>query len=119
MPEFISQPAPAIITQVGSVLKIGKVAIGSWNMDLDDSKTVDIVIAVSKLLSIHTVILDDAQTLRMPIDWTIDTGLVGGGVSGLSGTTVELTRITSGLFDNANYNDTGVNRGYITFIYEE
>lgn len=107
----------------GSVLiKMKKIAIGTW--DMDATSTLNIAHGLSdtsKVLGMFAVIVDDsADKVRMINVIDTSTGLAQGNISILgSGSpgNVTLARMTGGLFDNTDYNSTGVDRGNIFIVY--
>jgi hypothetical protein len=92
-----------------------KVTIGDWNMDSTDTVTVNVGVSPDfyKILAAFVVIISDDGVLRTQLDWKGN-----GGVSWNSGV-FYLDRLAGGIFDNANYNATGFNRGHIYVVYEE
>ncbi len=101
------------------ILKKKVIEIGDWDMDTDG--TIDVAHALGssiflKTRTITAMILDDnSNTLR-----SLDSDLVtfGSAVSFIDNTKVQLTRVAAGQFDNALYDSTSFNRGWITLEYE-
>lgn len=106
------------ITYVQPTIKTITVDIGDWNMDASNTKSVATGIASNKIRSVTGFVRDDADALYYPIGYSDGTGTLelwgGAHASG----SVTLIRLTGGMFDNANYNATSFNRGWLTITYE-
>jgi len=123
MPE-ISNPNTANlwVSDDGSLMHCRKIEIGSWNMDSAVSKTVSwgFTLDPAKLVSIAVVVFSDDGLTRQPLNRfqnVPDPSLVSGGISTYTQLSVVLYRRTGGVFDTAEYDDTAINRGYITVIF--
>jgi hypothetical protein len=94
--------------------------IGAWNMDANSSVVIAHGIAdYTKIRSMSAMIINDAQNALLNLSAVVfTTGLGYGAISGASSTIVELQRTNGGFFDSADYDDTGINRGFITITYE-
>jgi len=101
------------------------IEIGAWDMDATTTLEVDHGISnVDGIIFIEAWILPDstATHIAAPLG-AYSTGIVGevSGTCMLHSTTrstkVRLIRTTGGTFDGTGYNDTGVNRGFITIRY--
>lgn len=95
--------------------------IGSWNMDLDNFITVSHGLAAwTKIRGVEVVILNNAETQMFELEGTDQTGALGGkwkiDDNSFPGK-IFLERALTGFFDNTDFNDTGVNRGYVTIKY--
>lgn len=106
-------------------LKVKVIEIGDWNMDTTNAVSViHGIVDGTKIRSVDVVIRADTGVLYKLENYDFSTGEVGGGVSGvnedipISGTTIRLGRKTGGLFDQAGFDSTSFNRGFITIIYE-
>lgn len=99
--------------------------IGSWDMDADSGVQVANTLTgvdETNIISVEAMILDDTEKqLRPLVSGDGDTGNLQGGIhydNGMgSPNEFVLKRTTGGDFDSTNYNDTGVNRGYIIVRY--
>lgn len=94
----------------GTVFK--ELEIGSWDMDLTTNVGVSHSLSATEWGTIRNVevsIIDDANTFHQPLE--------NGGLMGFGSSTFSLQRTVSGTFDNINYDDSTVNRGYIRFYY--
>ena len=106
------------------VLKKKVIEIGDWNMDSDVSKLVNhgISVATANFRNVSVMIIDDAGIVLTPLNFTSSGSVViQGGIGIVSGgitATVNLFRLTGGVFDSTNYNATSFNRGWITIEYE-
>lgn len=103
------------------------VEIGDWNMNSSASGTNAItitnVIAVSGIVDEHRIITVQAF-IRRDDDATFRTLESGGGsssnqITGSSGGSVGLTAPTGGSFDNALFDSTGFNRGWLYVKYRD
>jgi len=86
--------------------------IGSWDMDLITNIGVSHSLSATEWGTIRNVevsIIDDANTFHQPLE--------NGGLMGFGSSTFSLQRTVSGTFDNSNYDDSTVNRGFIRFYY--
>lgn len=105
-----------------AVLKTKVIEIGSWDMDAIGSRLVSHGISdYTKIRSISVMIRNDAETILYPLS----------SVGGSGGTTPQgdawavnnsgsilLMRVASGVFDNTNFNDAIINRGWVTVTYQ-
>lgn len=100
-------------------LKIKTIEIGDWNMDTTWTKTVSTGIADWKSVrSIYALIRRDDELSYNPIHWYGGDGTVAG-TALTTPDGIYLSRRPTGAFDNANFDQTSFNRGWITIIYEE
>jgi hypothetical protein len=65
------------------------------------------------------VILDDAGTSIRKLDGNFDGVNFNGGIDDISALSIVLQRFTTGIFDDPEYDDAVINRGYLTITYEE
>ncbi len=94
----------------GTVFK--ELEIGSWDMDLITNIGVSHSLSATEWGTIRNVevsIIDDADTFHQPLE--------NGGLMGFGSSTFSLQRTVSGTFDNTNYDDSTINRGFIRFYY--
>lgn len=111
----------AIFNENSEIVRTKIVEIGPWNMDgFSNSFIIPHGLLNSmNIRSIDVMIQNDAQnvinTLYSKEAATTD---LSGGISAITNTDIQLVRLAGGVFDNADYNDTNVNRGwvYITYI---
>ncbi|HDY86791.1 MAG TPA: hypothetical protein ENH82_01600 [bacterium] len=98
------------------------IRLGAWDMDADQAKSFNITAFVSDLqnfICAKAFIIKDGEentwNLETPnginIDGYINTFASGGDV------TIQAVRNGAGFFDNAFYNDTGINRGYLIITH--
>lgn len=109
-------------------LYIVTIEIGAWDMDADQTKVIDLsAIAIPPTNKLNfrmaeAMIKRDDSSFYQPLhswDATANDGTINGGYSLIGTTSLTLYRKTGGSFDGTNYNDTGINRGYVTVIFEE
>lgn len=110
----------------GSFLKYMTLEIGEWDMTATTTHTETTTIAIAKFRGVSVVLYSDAglpslvgggnfassPTVAYVPDAWVDADL------GTSVARIIIDRFTGGNYDNTNYNDTGVNRGLITILYE-
>jgi len=105
---------------VSGALTFAVIEIGDWDMDA----TASIFVAhglsdYTKIRSVDIVIRDDSGSSFSPL--LLPSGLLGGyyvvNFAGLNPTTIQLNRVSSGFYDNASYDSTSFNRGWITVSY--
>jgi hypothetical protein len=107
-------------TDGANSIKTKIVDIGDWNMDTTSSKTVAHGVTANKIRSVSVMIRDDTDgfwlslTGNQALGGAWDINNPGGG-----GTLIDLSRITSGPFDNASYDSTSYNRGWVVITYIE
>jgi len=104
------------------------IEIGAWDMDADTSKTVNVGVNHPKIRSIQAMIINDTSAAIMPLDslyisggtpnGTMNGGINVIGASPITDDDVTLFRTPSKEFDSVNYDDSTMNRGYITIVYE-
>lgn len=107
-----------IVDVAGDVWRFKLVSMGSWNMDADASKNV--AHGLSPLANIFIVanwVMNDALNNTDPLPCYVLGGYHVPGIS-LSTNYIELRREPDGYFDNAAYNDTGFDRGYVLLMYK-
>lgn len=98
--------------------KVARVDIGDWNMDTTSFVQINHGLTFSKILHASADILEDSGALLYPVNYSsISTTNVPSGSIVTTTTFIQLERLTGGFFDNAGFNATGFNRGYITIIY--
>ena len=97
------------------------VDIGDWNMDTVPQVSINHGLTLSKIRGISVIIRNDADTLHTPLDisnyaasndFPQTEGRMEAGA-----TVVVLDKRVTGYFDNANYDSTSYNRGWITIQY--
>lgn len=108
---------------VGTVrVKTKIVEIGDWNMVASGAITVSLGLTASEVKKIRFAkvnIIDDSSTFFDPLDkFTTANQNIEGGIGGFVGTGLILVRKTGGVFDDAIYDSTSFNRGFITVEYE-
>jgi hypothetical protein len=94
--------------------------IGVWDMALNSNLTLPHGIAdFTKIRSINIMILDDSGLALVPLYYSDPaTGVLSGILLGSDSTSVYLARTDTGIFNTTDYDDTGINRGFVTITYE-
>jgi hypothetical protein len=103
-------------TGAGRTIAVSVVDIGDWNMDATASVNVAHGLTFSSIIGAQVWVRTDTNATKFPLDFA-QAGDPNGFVS-ISATTVDLTRIESGIFDSASYDSTSFNRGWIILWYE-
>jgi len=108
------------LSREGKAVQHKSFDIGTWNMDSDDRKTLTHNLGTfwNKIIDIQCFIQNDAQNAWYNL-CTIDTstGLASGGVGGIHSITIDLDRTLGGMFDFTDFNDSTINRGYLSIFY--
>lgn len=98
-------------------LKRKVIDIGDWNMDTTSSVNIAHGLVTDKIRNVSGGIRDDSNTSFLPFYYV----LVGGSPPEmkivLTSTNVIISRLTGGALDNANFDLTPFNRGYIVIDY--
>ncbi len=97
-------------------IKIKIIDIGDWNMDTTTNVTVAHGLTGSKIRSVSAYIISDAGNWTYVLNGISSSGALGGSIAWDS-TLIELSRVSSGLFDSTFFDSTSYNRGYITIWY--
>jgi len=105
-------------------LKFKIIEIGSWNMDAYEQKDIDLEIVSKKIRSISIMIREDDKEWRIYDLNKVDgfSKEVNGGISSIGTMGQEiilLTRTRDGFFDQTLFDDSSINRGWITIGYIE
>lgn len=103
----------------GSYLLMKVFNIGDWNMDT--TATVSVAHGISnykKIRHVQVIIRDDSDISYLPIDHVYSVNGVTSGTWSVSGTSIDLVRSDLGIFDQATFDSTGYNRGWVTIFYE-
>ena len=116
-----------ILHSYGAVPLIVKVfEIGDWDMsDATGDSTKDLTHGMGTtwyktVRLVQCMIRRDDDGYVYPLDRLVSTvnGDTVGGVSAITETIINLSRVTGGYFDNADFNSTSYNRGWVTAWYE-
>jgi hypothetical protein len=101
-----------------SVLNCKIIDIGDWNMDTTSGIQIAHGLGADyvKIRNVSVIIRDDANTKVYRITYPIG-GTVSGGITFIDNTNIQLTRTSGAGFDNAQFDSTSYNRGWITFEY--
>lgn len=104
----------------GSYYKVKVLDIGDWNMDSTSSVSVLHGLAdYKKIRGVSMIVVrDDSDTNYYSLPFFNSSTSENGGVTGITSTTVNVGRLTGGVFDNTSFDSTSFNRGWITIIYE-
>lgn len=110
----------AVIDQGGGVnLGFKRLAIGDWNMDVDQNRLIEHGLTAANIISVTGHIRDDNDTNR----YVITQGLVAApvrpdvAIGKWYSTHIEIVRLTGGTYDNTVFDSTGYNRGYLFVVY--
>jgi len=104
----------------GAVLKHKVIDIGDWNMDATLQASVAHGLTRANIRSVSGMVRNDADTAYFPITpgtFLTSTGEVGVYISSIDNPNIVITRSTGGPLDNANYDSTSYNRGWVTIWY--
>ena len=96
------------------------IEIGDWNMN--GVVSVDVLHGLTdykKVRSISVIIRDDNDSNYFDLQRASTTGVMAGGINIINATEITVMRQTGGSFDNATYDSTSFDRGWITIQYEE
>lgn len=97
----------------GIAWKIIVLSIGVWNMDGDASVSIAHGQTLTDIIDVSAIIYNDALNSALEIKWSGDFDQLSGNIV-TDGTNVVLNRRGApSTFDNSNYNDSVINRGYI------
>lgn len=103
----------------GTVIKKKNINIGDWNMDSTLSVSVNHGLTFDNILSVTVIIINDAGSSLYPIDFiNVGTSTVPSGSWSINTTQVILRRSGTEFFDNAAFDSTSYNRGFIYIVYE-
>ena len=112
--------AAGVETNIYNDTKI--IEIGDWNMDSTSYIQIPIPLwDMMKIRKFSAYVYSDSPPLG-PIDLVVNGGLVPlfTGMPYLNGTLhmLQLFRVVGGMFDNASYDSTGYNRGFVVIDYD-
>ena len=115
-------PSGDIQTNGVDYFKTKTLDIGDWNMDTTAAVDVTHGVDHKKIRSIDVIIRDDTDAIHQPIDRGFnDTNPTQQGAIGsdsYSSTAVRITRLAApSAFDNAAYDSTSFNRGWVPITY--
>lgn len=107
----------------GINFRIKKIQIGTWDMNSTDFKTVSFAsLGITDILKIHNIsatIINDSQTSAWHLNGSNNsTTSSQGTIGGWTTLSVAIYRLNGGFFDTSNFSSTGINRGYVTILYE-
>lgn len=110
---------PAIAFEsTGSSMSYREIPIGDWDMDATANISIPHSLSSTQWKTIRNIsatIIDDADTGYYSIYGESDTGQRGTIIT--NSTSIQLFRVTGGIFDSTAFNATSFNRGYISFWY--
>lgn len=109
---------PVILEKNGRLVKTVVIDIGVWNMDATPFVQPAHSIDLTKVLSFHAIIHNDALDEILLMSYNNGTGIAQGSIL-LYPAYFEISRIAGGDFDSTDYNDAVMNRGYIIAQYFE
>jgi hypothetical protein len=112
----------ALVRMFGKMRRI-VYEIGAWNMDTDASKIVSTDVVFSKVRGISFVIINDAQDAIYPNGltqsaFTPELEAAAGGTNTGGELSILMSRTNGGFFDDTDFNDTAVNRGFVIVEFE-
>lgn len=120
---FVGQEMRSIEIDGNVKLTTKVIQIGDWNMNvsvagIDSVGVPHGIVDVTKIRMVDVVIRNDSGTMYK-LETFRDTAEVSeGGISAIS-PTIQLEIRTGGFFDDAAFDQTSFNRGWVTIIYEE
>lgn len=94
------------------------IEIGAWDMDATASLNIAHGVTPSKITSLDVMIINDGGggfTDKLDGDPALSGQAQG--YASVFNTFIKVSRLAAGFFDSATFNDTGINRGYITIRY--
>jgi hypothetical protein len=109
--EFIDLPAAPLYTTK-------TINIGDWNMDTTSTITVAHGLSSTEwktIKSVNVFIRNDFDLENRILDGYNSSGT--GGVGIIDSTNIGLERVTGGIFDSVEFQNTSYNRGYVTIQY--
>ncbi len=111
-----------ILVVINRTVKI-KIEIGDWDMDADTNSGVahGLGAAFKNIRSVKIIIRDDADSSYYDIYFfkdTVDPALISGGIRLIDTTDITIQRRSGGEFDDATFNSTSYNRGWVAVEYE-
>ena len=113
-----------LLSSLIGTTKTKHINIGPWNMNITAGGTAVAFVSIPhtlslvKIRSVSVFIFNDAQNTLYPISYVDLGGLIKGTVD-VDSTNINPSIFSGGLFDSASFNDTSVNRGYITITYQD
>lgn len=110
------------VSDDGSKVHCKKISIGIWNMDADESVLIPHGLGANYLniINCFVAILNDVSSVIYPLYYfqdVADPSLLNGGIQSIGAGGITLMRRVGGSFDNANFDDGAMNRGYIHVMY--
>lgn len=100
----------SLMALMGGV-KTTVIEIGAWDIQANQTITLVAPIDLTKVVSIKVTIIADSTGRRFDFAPGADQISTGGNIT--------LVATTGGPFDSGNYNDTGINRGYVIIQYTD
>ena len=100
--------------------KTKRIAIGSWDMDANADKAVAHGLSAVEWLKIVVVGISIVKDNLLRLDTLPINNATSGASSGIvniTSTDINLTRTTGGQFDDPDWNDTSISRGYVDIQY--
>jgi len=101
-------------------IKFKSIEIGAWDMDKIDGKTVNHGLTASKIRSVSVIIVNDGGTRWININYANyeESGdYLPAGYVAYDNTKISLYRFYQYTFDNTNFDNSTMNRGWITVGY--
>lgn len=110
----------SLIKATGRALYTKVIDIGAWNMDVNDQTILSHGLAdYTKIRSVSVLIIADGPGNIFPLATTdVATYADFEGSWNITSASIVLQRRVSGFFDSIFYDDTAINRGWVTITYE-
>lgn len=100
----------ALLTITGGLIKI--IPIGTWNMDSTPAISIAHGLNRGKIRDVSCIITDDNDILSALLNSGGE-----GAIAAMDDINITLSRTNAGFFDSTAFDDTTVNRGYVTIRY--
>lgn len=102
----------------GSITRLAIAEIGGWNMDSTGFKTVSYPsgVSLSKIVNIQVLVEHDTNGSKYLLNYDNTVGAIHGYWTAISSNIV-LYRTTAGYFDDPDFDDSTMNRGYVNIWY--
>ena len=117
--DYVARNRPFLLTPgTSNKLNVKVIQIGDWNMDSTDNVNVAHGLTLANIRNISVVIRDDGNTTYYCLPGADATLAADQEYAFANASNVNIKRRDSGIFDNASFDQTSYNRGWITIMYE-
>jgi len=99
-----------------SSTKTTVLAIGSWDMLTSATKVLTHGLVGSDIISVTGILRNDAVDAYYPIPYSSLSNSIDLYISSIDNTSITLITKTGSIFQSSNFNESAMNRGYITII---